>query len=164
VFAIFRLNNPDRRVMMKRFLVLAGLLCSPAFAATHTPREIYEGEVEQVMAAHPEVSDLEICVEGVCETFYRERKGGTPEIMWQRPIGNDGNEGGVAKAIGDIVGSVGGKVGVGGRLVLDYDKKPDGTVHVHVEASFGAGSGAAAGASGGGNGGNGAPPAQSNNQ
>jgi hypothetical protein len=54
--------------------------------------------------------------------------------------------GGVADAVSDIVGAAAKSVGIGGRVVVDYEKKPDGYIKVRVEASFGTGAGAAAGA------------------
>lgn len=136
---------------MKRLAFAAfGLLLSlPAFGQGYqTPVDVY-ADILPVLSSEPSLSEIEICVEGSCEVFevVHERKGGSADVMYQRPKGVDGNDlGGAAGAVGGILGQIGGKVGAGGRVVVDYShtKGKDGSekTKVKVEISIGAGSAA----------------------
>lgn len=97
------------------------------------------------MAKDPNISEFEVCIENDCETFFPSdipRKAGDGPAASADPSAVNT----VADAVGDIVGKAAKSVGVGGRVVVDYEKKADGSIKVHVEASFGTGAGAAAGA------------------
>lgn len=115
-----------------------------ASAASVTPRELFEKMGRSVMETDPNISEFEICIENNCEIFYGA------DIPRKNPAAavDPSQTGGVADAVSDIVGKAAKSVGVGGKLVVDYEKKADGSIKVRVEASFGTGSGANAGAGG----------------
>lgn len=128
---------------MKHIILGLGLLASSSVSA-----DVNFGEtLKPIFAEHPEITEIEVCLEDVCETYFRERRGGSADLMYQRPKGSD--DANIAGAVGEIVGSVGSKVGAGGRVVVDYHKKPNGEVKIHVEASFGVGAAAEAAAGAG---------------
>lgn len=131
--------------MKSSFLFAAVLLAAPAFADTLTPSDLFK-DVAPILASQSNITEVELCVEGVCETFDIEhadsRKGGTPQVVYQRPK-TTSEQGTLAKAMGDLVEAVGGKVGAGGRVVIDWEKKPDGTEKLHIEGTVGVGSAAA---------------------
>jgi hypothetical protein len=107
---------------------------------------LFEKIGSAVMEKHPNISEFEICIESNCETFFQTdipRKAGNGPAAYADPS----QGGGIADAVSDIVGKAAKSVGVGGRIVVDYEKKADGSTKVRVEASFGTGTGAAAGAS-----------------
>lgn len=106
-----------------------------------TPDAVFDA-VAYVMQRDANISEMEICVTDVCETYQR---GDIPRRVNPGAVADPSN-GGVSDAVSDIVQSVGKTVGVGGRVVVDYEKKADGSVKVHVEVSFGTGTGAPAGA------------------
>jgi hypothetical protein len=130
-----------------KFILAAALTLAASSARAETPDSLYQ-EMLPTLVKHQEITEIELCVEDDCKTFRPvwERKGGSSELLYQAPKGSDE---GVAGAVGEIVGTVGKKVGAGGRVVVDYHKKPDGEIKVHVEASFGVGSAAEAAAGGG---------------
>lgn len=127
-------------------LVFLLMLSSPALAVDVTPRALFEKIGLPLMQRTPEIREFEICIENDCDTFYgsdipRRVNPGAAVDPW-----TSGST--IADAVNDIVGSAAKSIGVGGRIVVDYEKKSDGSVKVRVEASFGTGSGAATGASG----------------
>lgn len=110
-----------------------------------TPRVLFEKIGAAVMQRDPNITEFEVCIEQTCETFFQTdipRKAGDGPAASADPS----QVGGVADAVSDIVGKAAKSVGIGGRVVVDYEKKADGSIKVHVEASFGTGAGAAAGA------------------
>jgi len=131
--------------MKNIFAVL--LLGMPSMAfANPTPRMLFEKIGSAVMEKDPNISEFEVCIESNCETFFQTdipRKAGNGPAGYADPS----QVGGIADAVSDIVGKAAKSVGVGGRIVVDYEKKADGSTKVRVEASFGTGTGAAAGAS-----------------
>lgn len=159
-------------IMYKKILLSLGTaLCLSAGSAHASEISDAYDYMRPIFLQTPEITDFTLCVRGACETFdtrnlkrsfldpaddseISDRKGGTPELLYQRPQSNEPGKA-VAGAVSEIVSAIGGTVGTGGRVVVDFETRKDGTVKVHVEASFGTGSGASAGASGGGGGGNG---------
>lgn len=138
-----RKKGKERPKMKKIFTVL--MLGMPVMAfANPTPRMLFEKIGSAVMEKDPNISEFEVCIESNCETFFQ-----TDMPRDKVPKAADPSQaGGVADAVSDIVGKAAKSVGVGGRVVVDYEKKADGSIKVRVEASFGTGTGAAAGASG----------------
>jgi hypothetical protein len=132
--------------MIKRIAtVIALTTASTALHAAATPRQLFEKIGQPVMEKNPQINEFEVCIEATCETFLQTdlpRKAGSGPAAYADPS----QVGGVADAVSDIVGAAAKSVGVGGRVVVDYEKKPDGYIKVRVEASFGTGAGAAAGA------------------
>jgi hypothetical protein len=133
--------------MKQKLLLTCGLfLASHAAAAAPTHAELFDRLIP-IMQDH-RVSELDLCIDAVCENYSG--------LVWDRKTVSDkpgvddlvGAEGhGAAAAVGDIVGQVGKQVGAGGRIVVDYEKKTDGSLKIRVEASFGVGSAAAGAAS-----------------
>ncbi|MGL6268972.1 MAG: hypothetical protein ACRC2O_13660, partial [Chitinophagaceae bacterium] len=128
--------------------VFAGFSSLSFSAAPVSPRQLFEKIAKPVMEKDPNITEFEICIENTCESFDqtdipRKLSGSGPTA-----VTDPSQVGGVADAVGDIIGKAAKTVGVGGKLIVDYEKKPDGYIKVHVEASFGTGTGAAAGASG----------------
>lgn len=139
---------------MKRLLVAVALFSTHCLASTPSPSQVFD-TITPTLQAHPEITEIEICVETRCETFSDlvwERKGGKADLVYKAKP-NGGNEGGgnPAEAIGEIVGSVGKHMGAGGRLTVDYETstEADGSskTKVHVEISVGVGTAAAPAAS-----------------
>lgn len=129
--------------MVKSLLLAAGLSFSCfAQAQQVTPRALFEKIGAKVLEREPQITEFEICIENDCETFFQS------DIPRKNPGAavDPSQVGGVADAVGTIVASAAKSVGVGGRVVVDYEKKADGSIKVRVEASFGTGAGAAAGA------------------
>lgn len=129
-------------------VLLCGALIFPALASggeTMTPGELFDA-LYPTFQKH-RISEAEVCVNGACETFPLVVDRG--RVVSDKPGADDtvGADGHTAAAVGEILGVAGKQVGAGGRVVLDYEKRPDGTFKVHVEASFGVGSAAAAAAS-----------------
>lgn len=123
-----------------------GLFISGIASAAPTPAELFD-QLAPIFRDH-RVSEAEICVDGTCQAF--------PNLVWDRKTVSDkpgvddtaGAEGfGAAGAVGSIVGDIGKQVGAGGRVVVDYERKPDGYLKIRVEASFGVGSAASSAAS-----------------
>lgn len=131
-------------------IFLAAFLSTSALSAqTATPRMLFEKIAKPVMERNPSINEFEICIENDCETFFQSDIPVDRSITGPRNPGaavDPGQVGGVADAVGTIVASAAKSVGVGGRVVVDYEKKADGSTKVRVEASFGTGAGAAAGA------------------
>lgn len=129
-----------------KFLLTAlcafGFSCVATAQPQATPRMLFEKIGAPVMERSPAINEFEICIEQTCETFF------STDLPRKNPGAavDPSAVGSVADAVGDIVGSAAKSVGVGGRVVVDYEKKADGSIKVRVEASFGTGSGAAAGA------------------
>lgn len=128
--------------MIKRISTAIALMAVSTALHAATPRQLFEKIGQPVMEKNPSINEFEVCIESVCETFY------SYDIPRKNPGAavDPSQTGGVADAVSDIVGAAAKSVGVGGKIVVDYEKKPDGYVKVRVEASFGTGSGAAAGA------------------
>lgn len=136
-----------------KFLIAAALLLSPVPAfGFDTPVDVYT-EIEPILSRYPSLTEVEICVEGECDVFTVvafERKGGKAETMYERPKGGgDGNEtsgGGAVEAVGGILGQIGGKVGVGGKVTVSYEhsKNKDGSEKTSVKVEITAGAGSAA--------------------
>lgn len=138
--------------MKSSSILFAVMLASPAaFADTLTPSELYK-HVAPILATQPSIPEIELCVNEICETYANvqaePRKGGQAQIVYQRPV-STGDQAGFISSLGDAIGELGGKVGAGGRVVFDWEKKnPDGSSEkVHIEASVGVGSAAAPAAS-----------------
>ena len=135
--------------MFKAILFSSVIACfSVSATAAVTPRVLFEKIGQQIMEREPNINEFEVCIESTCETFFqtdipRKLSGSGPSA-----VADPSQVGSVADAVGDIVGKAAKSVGVGGRVVVDYEKKADGSIKVRVEASFGTGTGAAAGASG----------------
>jgi hypothetical protein len=140
----YKVGNYWRDIMKRLLIALA--LATPAFASQ--VHDDMHDAIMPVLNQHPQITEVEICTNGSCEIFA-QRKGGSAEILYQRPKGG-GEEGSIANAVGGIVGAASSKVGAGGRIVVDYHKKPNGEVKVHVEVSIGVGAAAEAAASGSG--------------
>lgn len=136
--------------MKKAFLSLAcalSLSCV-ASAQTATPYMLFEKVGRKLLERDPSIVEFEICIERNCETFYQSdlpRKAGSGPAA----VADPSQAGTVADAVSDIVGAAAKSVGIGGRVVVSYERKEaDGALtKVRVEASFGTGTGAAAGAS-----------------
>lgn len=132
---------------MKSLILAACMSCASigAYAEPQpTPRIFFEKFAAQVMQKNSSITEFEVCIESTCETFLQTDIPRKPGM-----VADPSNAGtSVADAVGDIVGNAAKAVGVGGKVVVDYEKKADGSIKVRVEASFGTGSGAAAGASG----------------
>lgn len=133
--------------MIKKTLIFAALSIFPTASAYSqpTPRSFFEAFAAKLMAKNPAINEFEVCIESDCETFSqndvpRRVTAGMPADPSQASTGT-------AEAVGQIIGEAAKAVGVGGRIVVDYEKKADGSIKVRVEASFGTGSGAASGAS-----------------
>lgn len=134
-----------KSLLISSVITLAGFSVS-ASASTVTPRMLFEKIGQPVMEKNPSINEFEVCIENQCETFFQAdipRKAGSGPAAVVDPS----QAGSVADAVSDIVGKAAKQVGVGGRIVVDYEKKPDGYIKVHVEASFGTGT-AAPGAAG----------------
>jgi hypothetical protein len=128
---------------MKYFLSL--LLISGIAYAQPTPKDLFEKFGAKVMEKNPNISEFEVCIESSCDTFFPSD---IPRRVNPGAAADPSTAGtSVADAVGDIIGHASKAVGVGGRVVVDYEKKADGSIKVRVEASFGTGAGAAAGAS-----------------
>lgn len=132
---------------MKSLLLALSVGCASVSAGAEpraTTHDLFVA-ISSVMLNDPNISEMEVCLESQCETYSRT------DIPRERvPMAADPSTppgGGVADAVSEIIGSAAKSVGVGGRIVVDYEKKADGSVKVRVEASFGTGTGAAAGAS-----------------
>lgn len=134
---------------MLKSLLISSLLGLGSFSvsasAAVTPRMLFEKIGQPVMEKDPSITEFEVCIENTCETFFQAdlpRKAGSGPAAAADPS----QVGSVADAVGDIVGKAAKSVGMGGRVVVDYEKRADGSIKVRVEASFGTGSGAPAGA------------------
>lgn len=133
--------------MFKRLVLGLGIagFSVAASASTATPRVLFDKIGKALMEKDPNITEFEVCIESTCETFFQSdipRKAANGPAASADPS----QVGGVADAVSDIVGAAAKSVGVGGRVVVDYEKKADGSIKVRVEASFGTGAGAAAGA------------------
>lgn len=124
------------------------LLLPIARAETLTP-DAFFAQISHLLD-RPEVSEVEVCIEETCEAYTRGVRIRPGAAAAADPSGG-GAATGVADAVGAIVESAAKSVGVGGRVVVDYDKKADGSIKVRVEVSFGTGAGASAAAGGGSN-------------
>jgi hypothetical protein len=129
--------------MLKSVVICTAFVLAEVSFAAVAPRVLFEKIGQQVMDKDPNITEFEVCIESNCETFFQSdipRKAGDG-----RPLQADPSQT-VADAVGHIVGNAAKSIGVGGRVVVDYEKKADGSIKVRVEASFGTGSGAASAA------------------
>jgi hypothetical protein len=138
---------------MKAMLFAVCMGCVSVSAKAEPVEALHDQVFTTIISAIQENPGLEVslCVERICELYRIDelpRKGGSAETMFERPKGND-EAGSAAGAVSEIIGTVGKSVGVGGRVVIDLETHKDGTIKLHVEASFGTGTGAAAAAGGG---------------
>lgn len=129
--------------MIKRISTAIAVMTVSTALHAATPRQLFEKIGQPVMEKNPSINEFEVCIESVCETFYQSdipRKAGDGKPMQADPSQT------VSDAVGHIVSNAAKSIGVGGRVVVDYEKKADGSIKVRVEASFGTGSGAASAA------------------
>lgn len=129
-------------------VLMCGALLFPAFASGNeipTPGDLFDALYPSFQKHR--ISEAEVCVNGACETYPVALDRG--RVVSDKPGADDtvSAEGHTVSAVGEILGVASKQVGAGGRVIIDYEKRPDGTFKVHVEASFGVGSAAAAAAS-----------------
>lgn len=132
---------------MKKILFATNItFASFANAQAPSPRDLFENIGLSLMQKTPEIAEFEVCIESQCDTFYQSD---IPRRVNPGAAADPSTTGStVADAVNDIVGNAAKSLGIGGKIVVDYEKKADGSVKVKVEASFGTGAGAAAGAAG----------------
>lgn len=121
---------------MKNMILMAAILCGSA-AYGQSPAEVFQ-KLEPTLQKYPGVTRIEICVpDGSCEVFAEfQRKAGDGPAASADPT--------VAQQVSDIIGQAGKATGVGGRVVVEYERtEKDGTkTKVKVDVAFGVGSGA----------------------